>query len=69
MLYGSTFVGYVDPSFVMEPTIVGIQVGGAAPGLTGCQALPHLVAGWPADRWGQVLWQLCAQPKESQDLC
>ena len=44
MLYDSTFVGYVDPSFVVEPTIVGIQVGGADPGLTGCQALPHLVA-------------------------
>lgn len=69
MLYDSTFVGYVDPSFVVEPTIVGIQVGGADPGLIGCQALPNLVASWPADRWGQVLWQLCAQPKESPDLC
>ena len=69
MLYGSTFVGYVDPSFVVEPTIMGILVGEADPGLIGCQALPHLVASWPADRWGQVLWQLYAQPKESQNLC
>lgn len=44
MLYDSIFVSYVDPSFVVEPTIVGIQVGGADPGLIGSQALPHLVA-------------------------
>ena len=51
------------------PNIVGMLVGGVDTGLVGSQVLSRLVASWPAGRCGQVLGQLAARPRESQDSC